>query len=269
MLALHFPLVGLLAFTSLSLPASGAVHWTQGENDELKRLVVEDLRCGKKERQRYFLIHPGKEVKPPEKGFGLLLVLPGGDGSAEFHGFVKAIARYAAGEEFLVAQLVAPKWKEGQNPVWPTKTAPFPKAEFTTEAFVDGVVAEVQGSQKIDATRVYVLTWSSSGPAAYVIHTRAKSPIRGAIVAMSVFHPKEIEKIENAKGLPFFLLHSPEDKVCPYAHAEEAQKALTKAGATVALEKYSGGHGWTMPVHPTLRKALKWLDENRVKPAPK
>ncbi|MBL8692545.1 MAG: hypothetical protein JNJ88_00450 [Planctomycetes bacterium] len=242
-----------------------AAGWRVREEDALEKLQVEDLRCGKNERQRYFLIRPAKEVKAPKEGFGLLLVLPGGDGSAEFHGFVKTIAAYAAGDQFLVAQLVAPKWKPEQVPVWPTRPSPLPKAEFTTEEFVKSVVAEVAKSQKIDASRVYQLCWSSSGPAGYVMATEEKTPIRGSIIAMSVFHGKEIAKIQKSKGRPFFLLHSPEDTTCPIRLAEEAETALTKAGAVVTFERYSGGHGWTFPVHPTLRRALAWLDEKRAK----
>jgi len=106
-----------------------------------------------------------KDGKPPKEGLGRLLVLPEGDGSTDFYGFVKAIAAYAAGEKFLVAQLVAPKWKPEQVPVWPTRPSPLPKAEFTTEEFVKSVVAEAAKSQKIDASRVYQLCSSSSGPA--------------------------------------------------------------------------------------------------------
>ena len=235
------------------------------QDDDTKDLPVQDLRCGKNEKQRYFLIGPRKEAKTPKDGFGLLVVMPGGDGSAEFHPFVKNIALHGAGDSFLTAQLVSVKWKPDQTIIWPTKGNPVPKMEFTTEEFAEAVIAEGRKTQKIDPERIYTLSWSSSGPAAYAISLREKTPVRGSFIAMSVFHPNELGSLKSAAGRAYYLLHSPEDKTCPFRDSEEALKALEKAGAKATLEKYEGGHGWNGPVFPMIKKGLAWLDESRKK----
>ncbi len=63
--------------------------------EDVADVVSRDLRAGKDEHQRYFLIGPAKAARPARKGYGLLVVLPGGDGSAEFHPFVKRIYKNA------------------------------------------------------------------------------------------------------------------------------------------------------------------------------
>src|SRR5687767_8499213 len=90
-----------------------------------------ELRAGGDSKKQYYLI--GQTTVVPESGFRLLLVLPGGDGSAAFHPFVKRIHQSALGEKFLLAQLVAPQWSlDSQRIVWPTKTLPDPKMTFPT-----------------------------------------------------------------------------------------------------------------------------------------
>ena len=45
-----------------------------------------------------------------DEGFKLLLVLPGGDGSADFNPFVRRIHKNALDGSYVVAELVAPAW---------------------------------------------------------------------------------------------------------------------------------------------------------------
>jgi len=60
------------------------------------------------------LIEPPKDIKAPKKGYGLLVVLPGGSGMADFHPFIKRIYKHAIPEGYLLAQPVAVKWTEKQ-----------------------------------------------------------------------------------------------------------------------------------------------------------
>ena len=74
------------------------------------------------DKKRYFQIGPSKTAKQPADGWKLLLILPGGDGSAEFHPFCRRIHKNALPDGYVVAQLVAPKWSNNRNRVvWPTK----------------------------------------------------------------------------------------------------------------------------------------------------
>ena len=72
------------------------------------------------QQKRYFLIGAGGDQKAPEGGWGLVVVLPGGDGSAGFQPFVKRIWANALPDGYLVAQPVAAEWTENQQIVWPT-----------------------------------------------------------------------------------------------------------------------------------------------------
>ncbi|HKB38850.1 MAG TPA: hypothetical protein VKD72_20570, partial [Gemmataceae bacterium] len=69
--------------------------------DDVADIVSQDLRAGKDEHKRYFLIAPPRDAKAPKKGYGLLVVLPGGDGSASFHPFVKRIYKNAVPEGYV------------------------------------------------------------------------------------------------------------------------------------------------------------------------
>ena len=230
--------------------------------DDVADVVSRDLRAGKDEHKRYFLIEPSKTARAPAKGYGLLVVLPGGDGSADFHPFVKRIYKNAVPEGYVLAQPVAVKWTEGQQIVWPTAGNRVEGMKFSTEAFIDAVIQDVGRRHKIDPERVFTLTWSSSGPAAYAA-SLSSDRITGSFVAMSVFKPDLLPPLGKAKGHAYFLYHSPDDRVCPYRMAEKAAKDLEKAGAAVKLATYEGGHGWRGNLYDDIREGLEWLEKNR------
>ncbi|MBI4880697.1 MAG: hypothetical protein HY812_13715 [Planctomycetes bacterium] len=139
------------------------------------------------------------------------------------------------------------------------------EARFTTEECVIDVVKEVQKKTKVDRARVFTLTWSSSGPAGYALSLLPKSPVTGTFVAMSLFKPEDLPSLEEAKGHPYYILHSPEDFI-PIAVAEQARDELKDNKAKVELRTYEGGHGWHGDVYGTVRAGLEWLDENKAKP---
>jgi predicted esterase len=234
--------------------------------DDVADVVSQDLRAGKDENKRYFLIEPPKDVKAPKKGYGLLVVLPGGDGGADFHPFVKRIFKNAVPEGFVVAQPVAVKWTDKQEVVWPTDKNRVEGMKFSTEEFIDAVVKDAAGKYDLDPERTYTLTWSSSGPAAYAASLTSKK-ITGSFVAMSVFKPDLLPPLEKAKGRAYFLYHSPDDRVCPFRMAEQAAKELKKSGAAVKLATYEGGHGWRGNLYDNIREGVEWLDKNHATPA--
>lgn len=227
----------------------------------------QDLRVGGDEAKRYFLIGPHPEAKRPESGFGLVVVLPGGGGGANFHPFVKQIFESALPEDFLAAQAVAPTWTADQQIIWPTERNPVAGMKFSTEAFVEALVEEVAKKQKIDRRRVFTLSWSSSGPAAYALSMRKKRLVTGSFIAMSVFKPTELPPLGESKGHPYYLYHSRDDKTCAFRFAEQARDGLRKAGAAVELATYEGGHGWRGNVYADIRAGIAWLDQHRAKSA--
>jgi predicted esterase len=234
--------------------------------DDVADIVSQDLLAGKDKHKRYFLIEPPRGVKAPKKGYGLLVVLPGGDGSSDFHPFIKRIFKHAVPKGYVLAQPVAVKWTEKQGIVWPTEKNRVKGMKFSTEEFVDAVIKDVGGKYKVDPERVFTLTWSSSGPAAYAASLRSKR-ITGSFIAMSVFKPNFLPALEKAKGHGYFLYHSPDDRVCPFRMAEEAARELKKSGAKVKLATYKGGHGWRGNLYDQIREGVEWLEKNHATPA--
>jgi len=204
----------------------------------------------------------------PEGGRPLLVVLPGGDGSEDFHPFVRRIYKHVLNDGWLVAQPVAPQWDalQARQVVWPTAAGlPCPSAKFTTEEFVASVIFDVKTKARLDPRRVFLLGWSSGGPACYATMLEKDSPVAGAFIAMSVFHPDQLPALAGGEGKLFYLLQSPGDKMTPVRFAEEAEAKLAAAGANVRLDRYAGGHGWHGDVFGMLHTGIEWLDEQAMK----
>lgn len=201
----------------------------------------------------YLLVEPDAKAEKPKTGYPVLLVLPGGNGSTEFFPFVKNIHKQALRGKFVVAELIAPQR------VWPTQTSKALLA--TTEESVVAIVDDVSRRSEIDRKQVYALAWSSSGPAVYAAITQESTPIVGAMIAMSVFSPHELPPLKQAAGRRIYLLHSPEDRVCPYRMATLAEGQLRAAGAKITLVNYEGGHGWHGLVFDQIRTGIEWMQK--------
>jgi hypothetical protein len=252
----------LVLVLALHLPAAVAE-----EPPDIAGIPSQDITL--REGQRYFLIgaekERGKAAPSPKPGHGLLVVLPGGDGGEGFLPFVKRIHANTLGQGWLTAQPVAVKWKPDQEVIWPTEKLGVPGMKFTTEAFVEAVIADVKKRHRVDPARIHLLAWSSSGPAAYSLSLSKKKSVAGFYIAMSVFKPDTLPPLDGAKGNAYFLDHSPDDRVCPFRMAEDARSRLEKAGARAKLVTYEGGHGWHGDFYGRLREGWKWLEENRPK----
>ena len=232
--------------------------------DDIADVPSQDLRAGKDKQKRFFLIGPAKGAEAPKEGHGLIVVMPGGPGTADFLPFIKRIWKNAVPEGYLVAQPVAIKWNDDQKIVWPTAKMKADGMKFTTEEFLDSVIDDVSARHKLDKSRIFTLSWSSSGPASYALSLTSKK-VTGSLVAMSVFNPKHLPDLKKAKGRAFYLYHSKADRVCPYRMAEQAEKELKKAGAEVTLVEYDGGHGWRGNVFGDIRDGIMWLEKNHAK----
>jgi predicted esterase len=209
---------------------------------------------------RYFLIAAEGKLAAPEDGFKLLLVMPGGDGSADFQPFVKRIYKHALSRDYLVLQLIAPQWTPEQKIVWPTERNPVAKMKTSTEKMIALAIADLGKRTTLDRRKRFVLAWSSGGPAAYAAALAEDSPITGSFIAMSVFKPRDLPPLRNGKGRTFHLLHSPDDRICPFRMAESARDELAAAGADVELVTYDGGHGWRGDVFGAIRNGIAQLE---------
>ena len=251
----------LTAAALLPVPLAAGDDESAEPGADVADIPSEDLRAGKDEQKRYFLIGPRKGVERPEPGYGLIVVMPGGPGGADFLPFVKRIYKHAVPEGYLVAQLVSVAWTEGQSVIWPTQRSPVAKMRFPTEEYAARVIDDVAARHKLDPRRVFTLSWSSSGPAAYAISLTNRK-VAGSLIAMSVFKPEQLPPLSTARGRAYYLLHSPDDAVCPYRMAEQASRDLEKAGAGVKLATYEGGHGWKGNVYGDVRAGIEWLEKS-------
>jgi RNA polymerase sigma-70 factor (ECF subfamily) len=231
---------------------------------------AEDRKAGDDPRKRYFLIGPNSGSPAPADGYRLLVVLPGGDGGTDFQPFVRRISKNALPPGYLIAELVAYSWTptQAEQVVWPTASDKFPGAKFTTEEFVNSVVADVAKVRKVDPRYVFALGWSSGGPPVYAASLRAGSPLTGAFIAMSVFRANEYRSLKNARNRGYYILHSPEDAI-PIAMAETARKELRQAGGKTQLHTYEGGHGWHGDLYAEIRRGIEWLEANHANPPKK
>jgi predicted esterase len=234
----------------------------------LAQQEVEGVRAKKFSLQpglEYYLIAADGKLQTPARGYKLLIVLPGGDGSADFLPFVQNIYKNALSDEYLLVQLIAPKWNERQGIVWPTARDKLPGQKASVEQFVKAAVEYVRKRTRIDDRHVYTLSWSSGGPAAYAASLSKDTPVTGSFVAMSVFKPEQLPGLKRlAKEQRYYIFHSPDDQVCPYRMAVSARDTLRKAEANVEFVEYDGGHGWHGDVFGNLRKGIDWLESQAV-----
>ena len=230
--------------------------------EDVADIPADDRRAQDDPYNRYILICGRGDQPAPPDGYKVLLVLPGGSGSPDFHPFIKRIYRHVLSDEYLLAQIVAPEWdrQQAQEHVWPTTTNPHKSMKFSTEQFIDVVLDEIDQDYAIDERHIFMLAWSSSGPPTYATTLQPKTRVTGAFVAMSVFKPETLPPVENAKDRAFYILHSPQDFI-PIAHAEAARDQLRAAGATTRLTTYQGGHGWGRNIYQKLRDGIGWLEE--------
>lgn len=215
----------------------------------------------------FFVVPPRTPPAAGRKG-PLLVVLPGGAGTRDFLPFVENGIAAQAPDDGTVVLVTAVKWKPDQQIVWPTEASKVPGMQYSTEAYVRAVVAEVVKSQPVDPERAVVLAWSSSGPGVYPLLVAADGPFARAYVAMSVWPGARLGDLAAVKGRRFVLDQSPEDTTTRFPEARAAFAALTEAGAIVRLSTYRGGHGWKDAPLPRLREGLRWLWSDEPAPAP-
>ncbi|MEM8874081.1 MAG: hypothetical protein AAGD32_07450 [Planctomycetota bacterium] len=200
----------------------------------------------------------------PDDGWGVVFVLPGGDGSADFAPFVKNIAANAVPNDCLTVQLIATPLNPGDNTVWPTEFLLPREPErqaFTVEQHIAEARAAIAAEHALDDAREFVFGWSSGGPACYALLLDEDLGIDGALIAMSVFYPGWHQPIDRVDGKALYLLHSPQDQVCRINLARNAERMLGDAGATVEFQTYNGGHGWHGDIFGNIAAGLSWLDE--------
>lgn len=212
--------------------------------------------------KRYLLLGPHPTATASAKGFGLIVIVPGGHGDLRWQPFVQKLFLRGIPKGYLAAQLVVPKWSDTQRIVWPVPAMRTPGMKFSSPEFFAAVINEIENEHPIDPSKIFLLAWSSGGLAAYV-STLTNSKVRGAVIAASIFKPEFFPPLTGAKGRSYYLLQSPEDSITPFVMAERARRELTAAGARVLLKTYPGGHqgAWTGEAFAGVYEAIHWLAE--------
>jgi predicted esterase len=260
-------LLPILLLSSLLAPTA---YFAPVTSISLADRKPEDIRIDGDNKKHYLLHAPPKEAAEPETGWRVLVVMPGGDGSAEFATFVGGIRDSSLGVGWVAAQIIAPKWDDAQfdQIVWPTAKNPYKGMQFSTEKLVNAVLDDLGKRRKIDPRYVFTLTWSSSGPAGYAVSLEPKTRITGSFVAMSVFKPETLPPLSTAAHRSYYLFSSKQDTTVPFWMAQKAFNELKKAGAIVQLAEYEGGHGWHGDVFAQIKKGVDWLVEKAPAPPP-
>ena len=226
------------------------------KQDDIKDVKIEERFVKNDPEMRYFYIDARREKSKVARN--LLLILPGGDGSADFQAFCARIVKAALPDDFIGAELVAPQWSvtQSQQIVWPNTFYPYPGAKFNTEDFMNAVIRDVR--KNVNVAKVYALGWSSGGPPVYASALSKNTPLSGAFVAMSIRVPKVPEKISNVR---FYLFQSPDDQMIDIGQVKQMRDDLTKAGAFAELKEYSGGHGWHGNVYGNIAEGMAFLQK--------
>jgi hypothetical protein len=220
-----------------------------------------DMNVDKDRNKRVFLIGLDEKAKAPRGGYGLVVVIPGGDGGPGFANFVHGIHKECVPEGFLTLQIIAPEWVKGQlkTKVWSIERNRLSGAKFTTEEFVLDAIDEVASRTRLNKKKIFSLSWSSGGPPAYSLSLQKKTPIQGSLIRASVFFPDNLPPLSRAKGHRYCLMQSPTDEITKFHHAESARDALEKKRAEVRFVSYEGGHAWPKPIYPKLKSEMEWL----------
>jgi len=132
--------------------------------------------------------------------------------------------------------------------------------KFSSEEFVNSVIADIEKQHRLDSRRIFTLSWSSGGPAGYAISLHPDTRVTGSFIAMSVFKPDQLPEAVAARGHAYYLLHSPQDFI-PMRMPEMARDTLTSNGAKVHLQTYQGGHGWHGNVFGMIGEGIRWLEQ--------
>jgi predicted esterase len=101
------------------------------------------------------------------------------------------------------------------------------------EAYMDGVLAEIQADYKVDPKRIYVTGLSLGGEAAYRFALHRPHTFAAVAPLCAFLQDSEVAKMNSIKDIPVWTIHGADDTVIPLAWAEKPVNALKDAGGNV------------------------------------
>jgi predicted peptidase len=121
------------------------------------------------------------------------------------------------------------------------------------------LIEQVRREYAIDHRRILVTGFSMGGRGTWFMASHHPDLFTGAIVMAG---PVGDDPIDNRGAIPTYVIHSPEDRVVPFAPAEHAAQQLAALGRPIKFEALRGpGHSDMAGYVDALRRAGHWIAE--------
>lgn len=187
----------------------------------------------------------------------LIIVLVGGKGGSETVGMGRMVDRFVSKGSCLVVQPMAFVWSASQKIVWPTHFVRHSDALVSTEEWIARLVNSILGAEVDVHGQVYLVGFSSSGPAVYSLLSSSDF-VTGAVVAGSVFDKRHVFDEVPMDGRRLFIYHSPFDLIVDIENAYAARDYFSSVGVDVFIREHTYGHSG-VDNFSMLVEGLSWL----------
>ncbi len=134
-------------------------------------------------------------------------------------------------------------------------------SRLQSESLLKQSLLEILNNQNADLNNIYLMGFSQGAAMCYGLIAENNFASQGiiirALIALSGYIPREIISTLEAQTLgrlPVFISHGEYDELIPPIALDEAEKILTKAGATVTANIYEMGHAIDTDVIKDLQK---------------
>lgn len=140
------------------------------------------------------------------------------------------------------------------------------------ETLALAVLADVQRAYAVDPDKVFLTGMSNGGTGTFLIGLNHSDRF-AALVPMASALPKGLYPLlENARGLPFYLIHGSQDEVMPVSYSRDLAAYLEANGYTTVYREHdrthpmAGGHFFPKDELPAL---VDWMGAQRRGPTPR
>ena len=140
------------------------------------------------------------ETAAPAQGYRLLIILPGGDGSADFNPFIRRIAKNLSPR----VTLWPSRWHQvAAQPVdrLADRRRQIAGSEVLNRGLRRRLIADIERTRS-SIRAIVCLGWSSGGHPAYAIPLRPRSRVTGSFVAMSSFPKSRLPDLGVPRAAP-------------------------------------------------------------------
>ncbi len=139
------------------------------------------------------------------------------------------------------------------------------------ENLVLAVLSKVSREYHIDSNRVFLTGMSNGGIGTFLIGLNHPDRFAALIPMAGVLPHTLFPLLDNAKNIPFYLIHGAQDQVMPVQYSRDIKAYLEQKGYPVVYREHehvhpvAGGHFFPREELPDL---VKWLKAQDRKPLP-